>query len=78
MDFDINKYDDSIFHNDDEINLKIKALLLWFDHQCFKNDLDTERMIVLIDGLINTAVREEWYEVADFFKDKKADLIKSN
>lgn len=78
MDFDINKYDDSRFHKDNEINTQIKALLLWFDHQCYKNDLNTEMMIVLLDGLIDTAIKQDWFEIAEFFKNKKEGLINSN
>lgn len=78
MGFDFNKYDESVFHSNNEVNLKIKALLLWFDHQCYVNNLNTEQMITLLDDLIKLSVKEQWFEVSSFFTKKRNALINLN
>ena len=74
MAFDINKYDKEVFHNDAEINDKIKVLTLWFDYQVHRNSLPINEQIKLIDDLLNVAIKEEWYEMAEHFSCKKENL----
>lgn len=74
MGFDINKYNGDTFHEDEMVNKKIRALLVWFEYQVYENDFTPETEIDLLDSIIKTMVSQEWYEVAVFFKNLK--LIK--
>ena len=74
MGFDINKYNGNTFHEDEMVNKKIRALLVWFEYQVYENDFTPETEIDLLDSIIKTMVSQEWYEVAVFFK--KLKLIK--
>lgn len=76
MEFDMNKYDDISFHEDDLISRRIRALLLWFEFQVIDNEFSKEMEIDFIDSIINTMVTQEWYEVAVFFKDLKLKKLK--
>lgn len=71
MAFDINKHMDSTFHEDEGIDNKIKALLLWYEYQIHIKELDIEQRGVILDNIISMAIKNEWYEVADFFNKKK-------
>ncbi len=77
MDFNLKKYDNIHFHDDELIQKRIKALLLWFDYQVFKDGLGLERQLTLINSMIDSFIGKEWYEIADFFK-KQREVIKNN
>ena len=76
MQFNINKYDDISFHNDELISKRIKALLLWFEYQVIDSEFSKELEIDFIDSIIETMVDQEWYEVAVFFKNLKLDKLR--
>jgi len=68
MDFNIYKYDKQIFHADELTHKRIKALLLWYEHQAYEKGLQKSSKLILIDDIINMCVKREWYEIAGFFK----------
>ena len=71
MAFDINKHMNKTFHEDEGISDKIKALLLWYEYQTYIKNLDDEEQNVILSNIIKMAIKNEWYEVADFFNKKK-------
>lgn len=77
MGFDINKYSGDTFHEDEMINKRIRALLVWSEYQTYENNFSPENEIDLIDSIINTMVSQEWYEVAVFFKNLKLIKLKN-
>ena len=74
MDFNINKYDNVRFHQDDLTHKRIKALLLWFEYEVYKNNLPLEGQIKLMERWLGRLLQEEYYEVLPFFKGLKADM----
>jgi hypothetical protein len=77
MGFDINKYNGHTFHENEMINKKIRALLVWFEYQVYENAFTPETEIDLLDSIINTMVSQEWYEVAVFFKNLKLTKLRN-
>ena len=77
MGFNIKKYENTHFHDDELIQKRVRALMTWYDYQIFKDELGLERQIVLINSMIDTFIGKEWYEIADFFK-KRREEIKNN
>lgn len=75
MAFDINKYDDKYFHENKEMDNRIKVLLLWYEFQSEQHKLDVNGQIKLIDSVIQLCVKQEWYEIATFFKKRKDKLV---
>lgn len=75
MGFNLNKYDGVNFHKDEMTHKKIKALLLWFDYKAQDLSLSYNEKVTLLDNIIDNMAKNEWYEVANFFKNIKADLI---
>lgn len=71
MAFDINKHMNNTFHEDEEVSDKIKALLLWYEYQIHIRELDSEQQGIMLSNIIKMAIKNEWYEVADFFNKKK-------
>jgi len=76
MAFDISKYQDYTFNNDENIDRKIKALLSWFDYQTHVNNYSINEQISLVENIIKLCIKQEWYEIASFFKNKKTELLK--
>lgn len=75
MAFDINKYEDEIFHEVEEINNRIKVLLLWSEYQVESHTLNTKAQINLMDNILGICIKKEWYEIATFFKKRKDKLV---
>lgn len=74
MGFDINKYDNVTFSTNDLTNKRIKALLLWFEHEVDKNNLSLDSQIELLELWLKRLLKEELYEVLPFFKQKLTDI----
>jgi hypothetical protein len=75
MAFDINKYSGETFNDDQVIDRKIKALLIWFEYQISIRDYSINEQIHMVDNILKLCVKEEWYEIAVFFKKKKIELL---
>jgi hypothetical protein len=75
MDFDINKYDDVKFHENEETNKKIKALLLWFDYEVERRRMSPTNQLKLIDNWISTFEKKELYEVIPEFKNRRLKIL---
>jgi len=76
MAFNLNKYKDKVFHKDEGINKKIKALLLWYEFHSEQRELTTKGKLSLLDNMIRLCVKQEWFEIASFFRDKKSEIGK--
>lgn len=76
MEFDINKYENVVFHKDDMTNKKIKAMLLWYEYRVLELNLGKEDKIKLLDNIAKMMASNEWYEVATFFHKKKLEINK--
>jgi len=76
MDFDINKYDNRNFHKDELTNKRIKALLLWYEYHSYEKGFGRVKKMKLLDNIINMSIRQEWYEIATFFKEEKNRISK--
>lgn len=77
MNFNFEKYERRRFHENREIDKKIKALLLYYDYQVEKKELSLSEQLTLIDDWINKFEQHELYEVIPTFKIKRALIIKS-
>lgn len=77
MEFDIKKYDNTTFSDDDLTHKRIKVLLLWFEYEVHKNDLPPEAQIKLMTKWIDKIESQEYYEVIPFFQQKKNEMIDS-
>lgn len=71
MDFNIYKYDNQIFHEDELIHGRIKALLIWYEFRAFERGSDKDEKLMLIDEVIKMCVKQEWFEIATFFSEQK-------
>ena len=76
MAFDINKYSGYTFNDNEIIDNKIKALLVWYEYQTMVNVYSINEQIQIIDNILKLCIKEEWYEIASFFKSKKIELLK--
>ncbi len=76
MEFDIKKYDNTNFHEDELINKRIKALLLWFEYEVYSKNISLIKQMVVIDTLVERLIKKEWYEIGSFFQNLKLDLEK--
>lgn len=75
MDFNIHKYDNVTFHENDLTHKRIKVLLLWFEHEVFTNNLPLELQVELMERWLDRLLTEEYYEVLPFFKILREDMI---
>ena len=75
MEFDITKYDNTRFSDNDLTHKRIKVLLLWFECEVHKNNLPPKVQINLLSEWIDKLKEEEYYEVIPFFYQKRIDLI---
>ena len=75
MDFDVDKYKGCRFHKDDLIDKKLKALLLWFDHEVDRTDATLGNQLILIDTWIDTFLDEQHYELITKLKQKRYDIL---
>jgi hypothetical protein len=75
MEFDLNKYNNIRFNEDDLMDNKIKAMLLWYEYKVIDLNLTENERIELLDSIIKTMADNEWYEVSVFFQKMKLDLI---
>jgi len=75
MGFDLNKYENVRFNEDDLMDRKIKAMLLWYEYKAADLELSNNECIDLLDSIIKTMADNEWYEVSVFFQKMKIDLI---
>lgn len=75
MAFDINKYDDVNFHDDELTNKRIIALMLWFEFEIHEKQLDPVRQVLLLETLIQGLIKKEWYEIAKIFTDLRDGLL---
>jgi hypothetical protein len=76
MGFDINKYDKRRFHEDELIHKRIKALLLWYEHQVYLQKFSKDEQVILLNNIVNVSIQEEWYEIATFFRDERLKILK--
>lgn len=74
MGFNINKYDNVTFSNNDLTNKRIKALVLWFEYEVDKKNLSLDAQIELLELWLKRLLKEELYEVLPFFKQKLTDI----
>ena len=75
MGFDLNKYENVRFNEDDLMDRKIKAMLLWYEYKAEELKLSNNECIDLLDSIIKTMADNELYEVSVFFQKMKIDLI---
>jgi hypothetical protein len=75
MDFNLTKYDNLNFHNDILTHKRIKALLLWFEYEVYKNNLPLDEQIKFMDIWLNSLLEEEYYEVLPFFESLRAAMV---
>ena len=76
MNFNINKYKKTKFHDDEVINNKIKALYLWFDYEVNKRDLSFKDQVRLLDKWSARFIKEEFYEIIPLFEDRRYETLK--
>jgi len=76
MDFNIDKYNNVKFSDDELTHKRVKALLLWFEYEVYRNNIPLDRQIKLIEQWLNKLLEKEYYEVLPFFETKKNDMIK--
>lgn len=76
MEFKINRYDDVIFHRDEDIDKKIRVLFLLFDYKVTENRLTLEQQLELIDLWIVEFEDLEYYEVIPMFKSRREAIVK--
>jgi hypothetical protein len=75
MGFDINKYNDEKFHEDELVNKRIRALMLWYEYQVFRRKLSRHDQLTLLNKVIDTTIRQEWYEITEHFKNIKIKFL---
>ena len=71
--FNIDKYKNKKFNNDKTLNEKIIALYLLFDKKSDELNLNHKEIIKTIDFWIKIFIKNEEYELAEAFKQKKLD-----
>jgi len=76
MDFNINKYNNVRFSDNELTHKRVKALLLWFEYEVYKNRIPLDGQIKLLDRWLKKLLEKEYYEVLPFFEKKKNDMIK--
>ena len=75
MVFNIHKYDEKIFHNNNLIDKRLRALTLWYEYQIFNKGLNLNGKIKTLELLIRMSAKNEWFEVSDYFYKIKSQLI---
>lgn len=75
MGFDLNRYEKRRFHENVEIDKKIKALYLWFDYEVSTRKLNHSSQLTLIDNWIANFLLHELYEVVPAFKLRRAMIL---
>ena len=75
MEFDLNKYNNIRFNEDDLMDKKIKAMLLWYEYKVIELNLTENERIEMLDSIIKTMADNEWYEVSVYFQRMKLDLL---
>lgn len=78
MNFNMCRYEGRRFHDEPEIDKKIKALYLWFDYEVFRNKLTYPQQLKLIDSWIAVFITSELYEVVPAFKIKRITIATKN
>lgn len=76
MGFNIHKYDDVTFDKNSLTNKRIKAFLLWFEYEVYDKNIIPSAQVILMDRWILKLIKEEFYEVVPFFKEKRGDIIR--
>jgi tetratricopeptide (TPR) repeat protein len=76
--FNIDKYKNKKFNNDKTLNEKIITLYLLFDKKSDELNLNHKEIIKTIDFWIKISIKNEEYELAEAFKQKKLDEAKSD
>lgn len=79
MKFDFDRYKRRRFHEDDEVDKKIKALFLYYDYQVISKKLPLSKQLTLLDDWIfkfEQHEQHELYEVIPMFKMRRAVVIK--
>ena len=76
MDFDMKRYDKRKFHEEDEIDKKIKALMLLYDYQVFRKNLSSTNQLALLDDWILKFTEFEFYEIIPVFKLRRSIILK--
>ena len=71
--FNIDKYKNKKFNNDKTLNEKIITLYLLFDKKSDELNLNHKEIIKTIDFWIKISIKNEEYELAEAFKQKKLD-----
>jgi hypothetical protein len=59
------------FHDNPDVDYKIKVMFLWFDNKVYKMKLDYKHRIKLYNLFIHKFIRFEEYEMAIAFKERK-------
>ena len=76
MNFDFDRYKRRRFHEDDEIDKKVKALFLYYDYQVMDKKLTYGQQLTLLDNWIDKFERHELYEVIPMFKMRRGVVVK--
>jgi hypothetical protein len=75
MEFNIHKYDSEEFHSDELVDKRIRALKIWIEYQIFDKGLGDESELSLVTNVLNISIKQEWFEVAQYFKNLKDILL---
>lgn len=76
MNFDLDRYKRRRFHEDDEIDKKVKALFLYYDYQVIEKKLSLGKQLTLLDDWIKKFEEHELYEVIPMFKLRRGVVLK--
>jgi hypothetical protein len=76
MKFDFNKYDKRKFHDEPEIDKKIKALYLWFEYETLRNKWSLTKQLTMIDSWILNFEKHNMSTVSPFFIVIRRNIIK--
>ena len=76
MEFDFKKYDKRKFHEDEEVDKKIKALFLLFDYEVLRLKLSYPQQLTKIDDWIKKFEEHELYEVIPMFKLRRGVIVR--
>jgi len=76
MKFDFDKYKKRRFHDNDDIDKKIKVLFLYYDYQVIDKKLGLTQQLRLLDIWVIKLIQYELYEVIPMFKLRRSVLIK--
>ena len=69
--FNIKKYKDKKFHQDEAVHKKIEALFLVYDKRVYDNNLKYRSKIRLLNIYIKKLIQHEEYEVVQAFIERK-------